>query len=315
MKVFFTMLLMVASLYSNAQTELQPVNAVLKDQSFTETLGVLPDENTPEQLRIQLHLWFVENRLREQGTDHFNVEQQYKRAVVLDLLHIYWTTGVFPHNYDYLNERRPCFIDRNGNICAVGYLIRETAGADVAQKINNDHQYDYITDMREDIITEWANEYGLTLEECAMIQPTYGPPSPPVYKEESITKGYGVTSGLLGGSNLAVSMMNLSGRYSNIKTVSYVGLLTGTASIVLGLRNIKKTEVEGGINNSPIITTSYKAQNNLSYINVAMGTTTVLTSAFNLLMNRKERKNMLTIYSNPGMSNSLNMGLSFTKRI
>lgn len=295
------------------QEAIQPVNAVLKDQSYIAFMGVAPDENTPEQLRIQIHLQYVENLLRQRDIIHLNAEQQHNRLALLDLLHTYWTSGVFPNNYDYPTERRPCFIDRDGNICAVGYLIRETAGAAVANAINEQHQYDYITDMKADIITQWATEYGLTEEECAMIQPSYWYQEP-IHKEASITKGYGISSGVLGGTNLAITVLNLSGQHSGSKAVAYVGLATGAANIILGITNFKKDEVGSSIN-GPVVTTSYKAQNNLSYVNVAMGTTTVLTSAFNLLMHRKERKNVLSLYSSPGMNNSLNMGLAFTKRI
>jgi hypothetical protein len=316
MNKLFTAMLLLMTLSSIAQQQvIQPVNAVLNDQSYVTLMGVAPDENTPEFLRIQIHLQFVEQLLRQREVTGLTCEQQYNRLAVLDLLHAYWEQGVFPNNYDYPNERRPCFIDREGNICAVGYLIRETAGAAVSDAINEAHQYDYITDMKEEVIVQWAAEYGLTVEECAMIQPSYGPAYPPQTKDAGLSKGYGISSGLLGGANVAISVLNMSGQYRGSKVIAFAGLAAGTANIILGVTNFKKDEVFYYLNGGPTITTQYKSQNTLSYVNVVMGTTTVITSAINLLLHKKERNNVLGFYSVPGINNSLNMGFTFSKRI
>lgn len=103
-----------------------------------------------------------------------------KRALVLALLHKYRPAGVFPKSYDH-RERRPCFTDRDGTICAVGYLIEKTAGRRMAQNLNEKHQYKYLLDMKEEEITRRASVYGLTLEGCTALQPAYGY-SPPAVK-------------------------------------------------------------------------------------------------------------------------------------
>src|ERR1041384_3500069 len=56
------------------------------------------------------------------------------------------------------------FIDADKNICAVGYLIEQTSGREVAEQINATHQYDYLLDMHEPIIEKWAQEHGFSLE-------------------------------------------------------------------------------------------------------------------------------------------------------
>jgi hypothetical protein len=99
-----------------------------------------------------------------------------KRNHLLDLLHDYWTKAVFPRNYDYKAERKPCFIDKDGTICAVGYLVEQTAGREAAETINFKHKYDVVMEMNDEMVDNWINKSGLTKEECAMIQPTYGPP-------------------------------------------------------------------------------------------------------------------------------------------
>lgn len=315
MKFIFTLLLAGLCVYCPAQQGLQPVNAVIGDQSFIETFGVAPDETVSEQLRIQTHLYYVESRLRMKDVSGLSEQQQQNRALVLDLLHTYWTNGVFPGNYDYPNERRPCFIDRDGNICAVGYLVEKTAGMEAAQQINASHQYDYITDMHEEMLNNWASEYGLTLEECAMIQPAYNWNPTPTNSvvDKDISKSYGITSALFSGSNLALSTVNLS-RMGNSRLLPAIGIATGAGGIVLGLMNIDKSTAEHYIDGTTT-TTTYKSQNNLSYINIAMGTASVISGTLNLLMNRKEKRTVLNVYSGPGLSNSLNMGFVLTKRI
>lgn len=156
--------------------KLQVVNKVLGDKSFTETFGVTPSKKTDEILRLQTHLAFVEGYLRHKNVSHLSPELQQRRLLMLDLLHEYWKQAHFPKNEQYPGERRPCFIDASGAICAVGYLIEQTADRNLAECINAKHQFDYIQDMTLKELCDWVNTSGLTSEECAMIQPSYGPP-------------------------------------------------------------------------------------------------------------------------------------------
>jgi len=171
-KIIFSLGLISASFLADAGT--QPINPVLGDASFIETFGTAPTTETGNTLRIKTHLQYVENLLRAVCTDNLTTEQKASRENMLDLLHEYWTAEVFPLNYDYA-ERKPCFIDKNNTICAVGYLVQQTAGQHVAEKINSVYQYAYISEMELPELNEWINNSGLTKTECAMIQPTYEP--------------------------------------------------------------------------------------------------------------------------------------------
>jgi hypothetical protein len=149
-----------------------------------------------------------------------------------------------------------------------------------------------------------------------MIQPSYGWIPNPNYPYNTVNAeiktGYGVSSGVVGGANFAVNFSNLTNRWKHNSTLSYIGLVTGAGQVILGANNIKKSGInESGQN------VSYKAQNNLSYVNIAMGTTTVITSALNLLLNKnkKEKRTAFNLYSYPNEASSVTMGLSFTKRI
>lgn len=299
-----------------AQQKLQEVNALLHDESYTASFGVLPDAATNERERIQIHLSYTEQLLRNTDATNLTSGQQVNRSFILDLLHQYWAAGIFPTNSDYPGERKPCFIDADGNICAVGYLIEQTEGRQLAEDINAKHQYDLLLDMKEPSIEAWADEYGLTLEECAMIQPTYGPPPPAQTSYADIQSGYGISSGLIGGTNIAISIANLSPRLKHNTTLSYIGLVTGTGQVIMGIANVKRTGSLPQINGGETYT-SYKAQNNLSYVNVATGTTTIIASALNLFLQKKikDKRNTFNLYSHPNYNSSVSMGLSFIRKI
>lgn len=297
----------------------QSINTVIGDESFENTFGVKPSAQLDETLRIQIHLLYVYQLLQQRNTDQLTNQQREKRAQVLELLTQYMQAADFPANTAYPDQRRPCFIDNNGNICAVGYLLEQTKGRAAAEYINSRHQYDYLMDMNEPMLATWANEYGLTLEECAMIQPTYGP-IPPLPGEEiiymDIKPGYGAASGIAGGANLALTI-NMLGRGSKLsRGFHYVSLATGTGQLIMGLVNIRKstsTPTLYGTN----IHTSYKKQNNLSYANIAMGTTTLLSSVINLAMHKTstDQRHSYNLYSHPNTSNQLTVGIQFTRRL
>ena len=151
----------------------QPINTVVGDISFIQKFGCKPTASVNEQLRIRTHLEYVERILRQTSTQHLTEFQRQKRAFLLDRLHEYWVVGRFPVNVGYPSERRPCFIDKYGRICAVGYLIEQDAGLDIASKIASQHQYEYIYNMDSFELQNWVQQSGLSQKECAMIQPGY----------------------------------------------------------------------------------------------------------------------------------------------
>ncbi len=317
MKIFiFYTCLLFSSLATFAQQKLQTVNSVLHDESYVAIFGSQPEAETNEQERIQIHLSYVEQLLRNTTSINLNNSQLANRSIILNVLHQYWVAGIFPTNRDYPGERRPCFIDADGNICAVGYLIEQTRGRKLADEINGKYQYEFLLDMNEPAIEVWASEFGLSLEECAMIQPTYGPPPPAQTSNADIKTGYGISSGFIGGSNIAINIAHLTNRLNHKPALSYIGLVTGTGQLIMGIANVKSTSMLPRINGGDTYT-SYKAQNNLSYVNIAMGTTTIITSALNLAMQKKnnDKRNAFNLYSYPNYTNAVSMGLSLTRKI
>ncbi len=317
MKLAFTIaffLLCTAAVWPHEKT--QEINSVLHDRSYLLSFGKLPGAQTNEQLRIQTHLSYVDELLRSAATGNLTSSQKANRELILELLTNYRSQGVFPVNSAYPGERKPCFIDDIGNICAVGYLIEQTKGREMAEDINAKHQYDFLLEMNEPAINQWAAEFGLTPEECAMIQPTYGYQPPEETRYADIKTGYGVSSAVVGGANIAISALNLSGKLAQHPRLSYLGLITGTGQLVFGIANVKKNSSWSRVNGGEY-TVSYKSQNNLSYANILVGSTTLISSAVNLMIYKKnkDRRNTFNMYGQPGYNNSLAVGLSFSRKI
>ena len=137
--------------------------------------------NEPEQFRIQKHLATVEADLRLHTPAGLTVEQKKVRAQRLDALHEYWTRGEFPKNRDYPDSLVPYFIDAEGVPCAVGYLVIVSGHKDFAEEIVRKQNHAYIREIKDARLALWAKQSGLTLEECARIQPSYSGPTPYPY--------------------------------------------------------------------------------------------------------------------------------------
>ena len=162
--------------YAFAQIQFQhiePVNNVLGDISYVEKFNEMPTNETSDILRIKTHLEYVENKLRNAETYHLTKVQKENRKQVLTILNQYWNRGQFPQN-EYFITRKSVFIDKYNTHCAVGYLIKETAGEVVTQQVNAKYQFASVYDIQMSELFTWANMYGLSIDECAMIQPTYG---------------------------------------------------------------------------------------------------------------------------------------------
>jgi hypothetical protein len=203
---------------------LQAVNALVGDISFVTKFGHVPTPDTDEVLRIRTHLEYVGAILRKKDVSALTPELQENRRKALDLLDEYAANERYPKNYEYPNERKPCFIDRDGAICAVGFLIERTAGRQVAEQINARHQYEEILKMRDQRVAHWVATSGLTMEECAMIQPAYSNPT-----RGYIEPGYAISSSVMTGVNFSMSALNgiQITRGANSKLVGILGLATG----------------------------------------------------------------------------------------
>jgi hypothetical protein len=292
----------------NAKNDnVQPINAILGDISFFEKYSCLPTQSASEVLRIQTHLEYVESLLRNASTAHLTKKQKKNRQKAIENLHFYWTAGVFPENREFLNDRKPCFIDAKGNLCAVGYLIEQSVGRGVAEQINARYQYEYLMDMEWNVIDEWIASSGLTKLECAMIQPSYGPTP----TENYITPGFGFATAVFSGANVALSVMNISqiNRQSKGLFTPILGMVLGAGQITLGALNFP--EIQYGWSGSYI----NEAQRNYALVNVALGTSSVIFSTWSLITRKpaKTRNVSWNVGAFPTNRNQLNVVFSFRK--
>jgi hypothetical protein len=217
------------SKFHSTSQEVEGVNPVIGNLSYFALFGHFPTQTTPEQLRLVCHFIFVEQYLRNKSIHNLTAEQRKNRKQQLQRLHEYWTTGVFPRNYKYTNTRKPCFIDPEGRICAVGYLVERSAGIETAQKINHQYQYATIKQMNTPILAQWTKRQGLSTKEIAMIQPQYGPPPQPTALEYTEKISLGVNLGSTIGNSVLMGLERKS------TWTSYVGLVSGMTSVGIGL--------------------------------------------------------------------------------
>ncbi|MBC7744700.1 MAG: hypothetical protein H7096_06320 [Flavobacterium sp.] len=149
-----------------------PVNLIIGDISYVKKFGHLPAPGTDKNLRIKTHLAYAEKLLRKSETSYMNPQMRKKRKKSLDHLHDYWVAGAFPKNYNR-KVLSPCFIDKNGNICALGYLIEKSVSRQMAENINKEYKDHATANMNSAIINKWVKENGFSKEEAAIIQPFY----------------------------------------------------------------------------------------------------------------------------------------------
>ena len=303
--------IVVLSFVFNGNGTQQSINPIIGDISFVETFGYKPTQNTNNELRVRTHLLYVEQALRRKNVKRFPVSVQAKRNHLLDLLHSYALAGNYPKNFDFAEQRKPCFIDKNNTICAVGYLIEQTTNRKTAEEINAKFKYENLLAMRDVAVDEWIAGSGLSRQECAMIQPTYGPT--PSYTYNHIPKGYGIASSIVGGVNLSLNSLNgiqIAKGTSN-KGVAIAGMLAGTGQILLGSTMFPKKMASW--NGSTPYTN--ESQNTLSMINIGLGTTTLILSSWNLIANRKFRNTRTSwnIYNFPAGQNRNGIAVSMTR--
>ncbi|MEX2589651.1 MAG: hypothetical protein WD334_05545 [Chitinophagales bacterium] len=281
----------------------QSVNALIGDISFIEKFDAKPHKDTDENTRIHTHLKYVESLLRAKDVSHLSPDLKSKRAEMLNLLREYRLAGIFPKNYDYPGERKPCFIDKNGRICAVGYLIEQSVGREVAESINEKYKYEEILAMSDTDVDEWIRSSGLTKEECAMIQPKYGYPS-----EVTITF-YGLFSALSTGGNLTLSTVNTIQAVRGVdhRRHSITGLATGAWQIAIGALVYSKMTTIDHPNTKPM--------KNISLANIGFGSLAIAMGSWNLIANRslKGKDMSFNIYGYPTIDQQFAFGVNFSR--
>jgi hypothetical protein len=162
--------------------------------------------------------------------------------------------------------------------------------------------------MNDKLVDDWISTSGLTKQEAAMIQPSYGYYPPP---EEGIKRDYGISSTILGAANVTFSAMNgiemIRGNGAS-KVVPLLGIAGGIGQIVLGAGGLPDQTTD-----NRTVSTNKEL---LAYVNIGLGTASILMSTWNLLTNSpyKERKTSWNLYSAPTADNNAVVGLSYTRK-
>ncbi len=130
--------------------------------------------NFAETLRIRFHLAKVEIKLRNKDVCKLSLELKERRIENLDRLHSYWVRGKFPKNPDF-SHRIPYFKDASGVPCAVAYLIEKSGKSALVNEVARTNNHVYVNDIQDGPVLDWINNSGLTQDEAALIQPSYGP--------------------------------------------------------------------------------------------------------------------------------------------
>lgn len=233
--------------------------------SFALTIVLSPSAAAQDEAaRLEAHFREVEGELLARDVDHLTPAQREARARHVRVLREYRERGIFPHNHDFRGERRPYFVDRHGTLCAMAYLIARSGRTDLVERVAAGANHAYLPELaRDPELRAWLEEAGLTVEEAARIQPTYG------YREDGdVTPEYayasvltmglegglvawnlarspadrgrgvrgaaGVAGGALGMVVGAVSVFGGNGDHTLGKMNAYAG----AASVVLGLRTL-----------------------------------------------------------------------------
>ncbi len=289
-----------------------PINPVIGDISYKQKFGISPTSTVNEDLRIRTHLLYVLNELSSRPVENLSPQMQWRRKYMLNLLGKYIVREEFPRNYDK-QERIPCFIDKNGRICAVGYLVEQTAGRHVAEYINANYQYEKLKDMHDPLVDLWIKNSGLTEDECAMIQPAYGPL--PDQQNNHVTPAYGVSSSVFSAANISLTTINGIQLANGSKSLALpiIGIASGIGQISLGAAMYPAETYDYW----GYYTTNEELKT-VSMVNIGVGTSTVIISTWNLVnyfINKKKNKTTSwSLYTYPASKTDMGVGFTFSSQ-
>jgi len=130
------------------------------------------DDALSERRLVQLHLQSVIRLLQSRSITGLSANQLQARVNNIALLVGYAEAGSFPRNITH-RGRIPVFVDDRNVPCAVGYLMLLAGYTDFVGETRTNVNNIYIRQIKSDVFTKFHAESGLTLDELALIQPTY----------------------------------------------------------------------------------------------------------------------------------------------
>ncbi len=193
-----------------------------------------------EDRRLQYHFTRIERRLRKSKIDHLSTELQKARQQNIQHLHDYTIRGVFPRNSSFV--QKPCFVDEDGRVCAVAYLLLANEQKQAVKQIAINENYAYVPEMQSSLLKDWIENSGLTPQEVVKIQPSYiGEPTSVEFMQRLLqisqfSELIGGIFWILGCISVVLCTFNLArlfrGQHIDIK-VTVLGIVT--ALILIGI--------------------------------------------------------------------------------
>ena len=95
---------------------------------------------------------------------------------------------------------------------------------------------------------------------------------------------------------------------TNNKTIAILGLITGAGQTISGAFNFPKTT------NDSYGNTTNESRKTLSMVNIALGTTTMILSTWDLITNKKCNNKKMSFNLNSFETPDNNIGMAFTLR-
>jgi hypothetical protein len=127
-----------------------------------------------ERTRVARHLCRAERLLARRDASAFDLLQRANRRLLLGELARYRRAGRFPRNRERRAGLTPVFRDDRGTHCAVAHLLAISGHGEIVERVaasRNLARVRELADLPE--LRAWLAVVGLTLEEAALIQPSY----------------------------------------------------------------------------------------------------------------------------------------------
>ena len=189
-----------------------------------------------EAARLRAHFDSVDQELRGRDVSSLTDEQRAMRNQLISWLKDYRNAGRFPENDKFSDRAMPFFRDSHGTLCAMAYLVDRSGRGDIVDHIARTRNNAFIRQLTDDkALVVWLETSGLTVDEAARIQPTYGSPVI-VDNEKRVSPNYAILSMGLSGASLGSLGFNV---FTPTWTSAGVGLTAGVATIIAGAAHLE----------------------------------------------------------------------------
>ena len=190
-----------------------------------------PSAREMEVTRLQRHFDSVDIELKSRNVAGYSASQLANRAQLVSWLRDYRSAGAFPTN-DRFAEPTPFFRDKDGVLCAMAYLIARSGRTDIVDKVASTRNNAYIAELVDDpALVAWLETWGLSTEEAARIQPSYGGVIIYPSNDNYVERDFALAAVGLGGVSLASTAVNFvkPSYFSGV-----LGVVAGAASVIAG---------------------------------------------------------------------------------